>query len=65
MEDPHFLTSKHTTGDFPCGPVVRTLPSDAAGGGSVPGWDAKIPHTSQPKTKAEDRSDTVTNSIKT
>ena len=35
--------------DFPGGPVVKTLPSNAGGEGSIPGWGAKIPHASQPK----------------
>ena len=25
-------------------PVVKTLPSNAGGVGSIPGWGAKIPH---------------------
>ena len=35
--------------DFPVGPVVRTLPSNAGGVGSIPGWGANIPHVSWPK----------------
>ena len=35
--------------DFPEGPVVKTLPSNAGGAGSIPGREAKIPHASQPK----------------
>ena len=42
-------------GDFPGGPVVKTLPSNAGGAGSISGQEAKIPHASQrkknPKTK--------------
>ena len=34
---------------FPGGLVVKTLPSDAGGAGSVPGQGVKVPHTSQPK----------------
>ena len=30
-------------GDFPGGPVVKTLPSDAGGAGWIPGRGAKIP----------------------
>ena len=30
--------------DFPSGPVVKTLPSNAGGVGSIPGWGTKIPH---------------------
>ena len=29
---------------FPGGPVVKMLPFNAGGTGSVPGWGAKIPH---------------------
>ena len=32
--------------DFPGGPVVKTLPSNAGGVGSVPGQGAKILHAS-------------------
>ena len=32
------------TGDFPGGPVVKTLPSNAVGVGSIPGQGIKIPH---------------------
>ena len=51
--------------DFPGGPVVKTLPSNSGGAGSIPGQGAKIPHASQTKSKAESRSNIVTNSIKT
>ena len=37
--------------DFPGGPVVKTLPSNAGGVGSVPGGRAKISHASQTKTQ--------------
>ena len=37
--------------DFPGGPVVQTLPSNAGGAGSIPGWGAKIPHASWPKNQ--------------
>ena len=30
-------------------PVVKTLLSNAACAGSIPGWGAKIPHDLQPK----------------
>jgi len=36
-------------GHFPGGPVVKTLPSNAQGVGSIPAWEAKIPHALQPK----------------
>ena len=37
--------------DFPGGPVVKTLPSNAGGVGSIPGLGTKIPHASQPKNQ--------------
>ena len=42
---------KDTHWDFPGDPVVKTSPSNAGGVGSFPGWGAKIPHASQPKTQ--------------
>ena len=50
MKLDHFLTtykkinSKCTKGDFPVGPVVKNLPSNAGGGGSISGRGTKIPH---------------------
>ena len=38
-------------GDFPGGPVVKTLPSNAGVAGSIPGRGAKIPHASRPKNQ--------------
>ena len=38
------LGSKHWSQDFPCGPVVKNLPSNAGNEGSIPGWETKIPH---------------------
>ncbi len=35
---------KWLPGDFPGGPVVKTLLSNAGGAGSIPGWGAKTPH---------------------
>ena len=35
--------------DFPGGPVIKTLPSNAGGVGSIPGQGAKISHASWPK----------------
>ena len=40
---------KSEPGDFPSGPVVKTLPSNAGGVGLIPGWGAKIPHALWPK----------------
>ena len=37
--------------DFPGGAVVKNPPSNAGHVGSIPGWGAKIPHTSGQKTK--------------
>ena len=37
--------------DFPGGPVVKTLSSNAGGAGSIPGRGAKIPHASWPKNQ--------------
>ena len=31
--------------------MVKTSPSIAGGAGSIPGWGAKIPHASQPKSQ--------------
>ena len=31
--------------DFPDGPVVKTLPSNARGVGLIPVWEAKMPKT--------------------
>ena len=37
--------------DFPRGPVVKTLPSNAGAMGSIPGLEARILHGSQPKNQ--------------
>ena len=37
--------------DFPGCPVVKTMPSNAGGAGSIPGWGAKIQHASWPKNQ--------------
>ena len=54
-------------GDFPAGPLVKTWPSNAGGVGSVPGWEAKIPHACEhaKRTKHKTRSIVAINSIKT
>ena len=41
-----FFLKKTGVGDFPSGPVVKNLSSNAADTGSIPGWGTKIPHTS-------------------
>ena len=51
--------------DFPGGPVVKTLPSNAGREGLIPGRGAKIPHALRPKNQNINRSNIVTNSIKT
>ena len=38
-------------GDFPSGPVVRTLPSNAEGADLIPSWGAKIPYALWQKKK--------------
>ena len=38
-------------GDFPSGPVVKTLPSRAGNAGSILGQGTKIPHASWPKNQ--------------
>ena len=45
------LLRVHGFGDFPGSPVVKILPSDAGGEGSLPGREAKIPHASWPKNQ--------------
>ena len=46
----YFLTLKQWR-DFPGGPVVKTSSSNAGAMCSIPGWGAKTPHTSQPKSQ--------------
>ena len=54
------------TKDFPGVPVIKTLPSNARGVVSVPGWGAGIPHASQLKNQnINNIGNIVTNSIKT
>ena len=35
---------EHQAWNFPGGPVVNNLPSEAGDLGSIPGWGTKIPH---------------------
>ena len=49
--------------------MVRAVPSNAEGKGSIPGQGAKIPHASRPKNQnkpqnPQNRSNIITNSIK-
>ena len=59
----HFM--KVSTWDFPDGPVVKTLPSNAADTGSTPSLGAKIPHASQSKKQNIRQKQYCNNSIKT
>ena len=43
--------AKEQRGDFPGGPVVKTLPSNAGGVGLIPGQRNKLPHASWPKNQ--------------
>ena len=53
-------------GDFPGGPKVKTLPSNAMGVALIPGWGARIPHALwSKKQNVNNRSNIVTNSIRT
>ena len=45
--------------------MVQTSPSNAMGADLIPGQGAKIPHAWSQKNKTENRSNAVTNSIKT
>ena len=50
MVSPLNILIKHMyTGDFPSGPMVKTLPSNVEGVGSIPGWGAKISLALWPK----------------
>ena len=48
-------------GDLPSGPMVKILPSSSRDVGLIPRWGAKIPTS----LAAKNRSNIVTNSIKT
>ena len=46
--------------------MVKTLPSNAGGEGSIPGQEAKIPHALGPKSKAlKKKKNLFTNQIQT
>ena len=47
----HFYFKMRTLRDFPGGLVVKTLPPDAGDAGSIPCWEAEVPHASGPKSK--------------
>ena len=42
---------EQTNRDFPGGPVVKILPSNAMGMHSIPGLEAKISHISRPENQ--------------
>ena len=44
---------KFLSRDFCGGPVAETSPPAAGAVGSIPGWEAGIPHASRPKYKME------------
>ena len=52
-------------GDFSGSPVVKTLPSKAGGEGSTPGRELRSYMPQGQKTKTQNRSNLVTDSIKT
>ena len=60
-----WLKEKGDRRDFPGGPMVKTLPSNAGGVGMIPHLRAKILHASWPKSQNINRSNIVTNLIKT
>ena len=45
--------------EFPGGPGVMTLPSNAAGIGSIPGLGAKIPYASRPKKMKQHKTEAI------
>ena len=45
--------------------MVKTSPSNTGDAGSIPGWGIKIPHSSWPKNQSINRSNIVSDSIKT
>ena len=59
-------STKFESGNFPHGPVGKTLPSHAEGAGSLSGQGAKTPHALQPKDQnINNGRSIVTCSIKT
>ena len=45
------MVENHIHRDFPGGPVVGTLPSNAGGAAPIPGQGVGIPHASCPKNQ--------------
>ena len=61
-----FLRYVYSFRDFPGSPMVKTLLSNVGGrAGMIPSRAVKVPHALWPKTKTQNRSNTVTNSMKT
>ena len=50
--------------DFPGGPVIKTLPSNAGGAGSITGWGTKS-HKALKKPQYKTEAILITDSIKT
>ena len=50
---------KTTKTDFPGGPGVKTLPSNAEGVGLIPGQGTEIPHTKKKKKKPQKHPEAV------
>ena len=48
-----FSSFKKKDWEFPDGPVVKTVSSNAGGAGLIPGHGAKTPYASWPKHKTE------------
>ena len=48
----NILSHKWDLWDFSGGPVVKTLPANEGGEGSIPSRGAKIPHGSLPKKQS-------------
>ena len=43
------INEKRKNRDIPGSPVVKTLPSNTGGAGSISGWGARMPHGLWPK----------------
>ena len=59
------LKQKKTYWNFPDIPVAKTSPFHAGGAGLIPGWELRSHMSHSQKTKTENRSDTIANSVKT
>ena len=54
-----FSFKKDESGDFPGGPVVKTLPSNAGGTGSIFCWGAEILLVTKKKNKTQPKNTKV------